>query len=195
MDKPRLGLFALLAFVGGSLALLAWRTNTDWLRYLLILAAACLLLPAAIYFVEAALTVIINGIREMRQAWYAPTLQLAAAVATMGPRQLEVMQAGGVLKMRTNWSDNRLNWFLVTPEIDIPMAWLYEYLELSEETFPAFPPQHGLSDNQERAYRRAFSKLMCNEDWGIATWARGNKAPEWLLPTMAAVWDVFGWEK
>ena len=65
---------------------------------------------------------------------------------------------------------------------------------LCEESFPILPVQHGLPDNTERARRRAFSNMMTNPDWGLAVWAAGNRACEWVVPNMASVYDALGLE-
>src|SRR3990170_3439133 len=130
---------------------------------------------------------------RIREAWYAPGLRYAEVIASMNIKQLDLMEAGGVMRIRPGGKiEGRLHWLISTPELDLPLSWIYEYLDGCEESFPDFLPQHGLSDNLERHRRRAFTKMMTNSSWGIAEWAAGNQAAHWLLPNMAAVRDALG---
>lgn len=136
---------------------------------------------------------LIDYLARMREAWYAPGLHYAEVIASMNIKQLELMEAGGVLKLRPGGKiEGRLHWLVATPELDLPLSWIYEYLALCEPLFPDLAPQHGLSDNVERHRRQAFTKLVCNPNWGIAEWSSGNRAANWLLPSMASVYDSLG---
>ena len=136
---------------------------------------------------------LIDYLARIREAWYAPGLRYAEVIASMNIKQLDLMEAGGVMRIRPGGKvEGRLHWLVATPELDLPLSWIYEYLDGCEESFPDFLPQHGLSDNLERHRRRAFTKMMTNSSWGIAEWAAGNQAAHWLLPNMSAVRDALG---
>lgn len=134
---------------------------------------------------------VVYYVEETTIAWSAAQVRFAEAVSRMTPKQIEILEQGGVLRIRPGPLEGRLHWFIQTPLIDIPLWWVHEFMDLCETSFPHIPPQHGLPDNTERKYRQAFTKLMCDPTWNIASWENGNGA-EWLLPNMAAVRDALG---
>jgi len=156
--------------IGVVLAGIAFFTGMDWLIY-----------KFSIHF------------KNLNEYWNAPKLHFAEIIQMMNPKQLDLLEAGGVMRIRPGGKvEGRLHWLVATPELDLPLSWIYEYLDGCEESFPDFLPQHGLSDNLERHRRRAFTKMMTNSSWGIAEWAAGNQAAHWLLPNMGAVRDALG---
>jgi len=131
-------------------------------------------------------------IENMMVAWSAAQVRFAEAVAQMTPQQIDILEAGGVVKLRPGpGKPGQINWYIVTPEMDIPLWWVREFIDLCDGSFPDLPRQHGLPDNTERARRRAFTKMVCDDAWHIASWENGDGA-EWLLPNMAAVRDALG---
>ena len=132
-------------------------------------------------------------VENMVIAWSAAQVRFAEAIAAMRPDQVDILEHGGVIKIRPGPGEpGQLNWFITTPLMDIPLWWFREFVDACELTFPDIPPQHGLPDNHERALRQAFTKLVCDPEFGIAAWNNGNKCAEWLLPNMAAVRDALG---
>ena len=131
-------------------------------------------------------------IESVTLAWSSAQVRFAEAVARMSPQQLEILEAGGVVRLRPGPGEpGQINWMVVTPEMDIPLWWVREFVDLCEGSFPDLPRQHGLPDNVERARRRAFTKMVCAEPWHIASWENGDGA-EWLLPSMVSVRDALG---
>ena len=199
MDRwspPSLMIPAISSFASAIFLVIGYRMPMDsFIRVLFIAAGAVLAGVACVTAIDWLIPRLIDYLARIREAWYAPTLKFAEVIAGMNIKQLDLMEAGGILKLRPGGKiEGRLHWLVSTPELDLPLLWIYEYLDGCEESFPDFLPQHGLSDNLERHRRRAFTKMMTNSSWGIAEWAAGNQAAHWLLPNMAAVRDALGME-
>ena len=197
MEEPRLRmpiLMSILAVVCFTVALKA-RLPDSW-RLLFVLLGVVCSIWAAVTGLDWALWRSGAHVQRLREFYYGPVLEMARIVQGLNARQLEVLEAGGMLTLHPgpHLVDGRVHWMVHTKEIDIPLIWMYEHLALCEEKFPLLPVQHGLSDNTERARRRAFNNMMTNQEWQLAVWAAGNQACEWVVPNMASVYDALGLE-
>lgn len=184
---------SLVAAVCFSIALFVFKPESGW-RWFFMLLGGIALFFALWYWLDWVLWRSGEHVQRMREAAYGPQLEMARIIQNLGPRQLEILQEGGYLSIypARKLVDGRVHWMVKTPELDIPYAWICEYLNDCKESFPLLPVQHGLPDNTERARRRAFANLVASEEWGLAEWSRGNRACMWLVPNMAAVYDALG---
>jgi len=197
MEEPRLRmpiLMSVLAVIFFTVALKA-RLPDSW-RLLCVLLGVVCSIWAAVTGLDWALWRSGAHVQRLREFYYGPVLEMARIVQGLNARQLEVLEAGGMLTLQPgpHLVEGRVHWMVHTKEIDIPLIWMYEHLALCEEKFPLLPVQHGLSDNTERARRRAFNNMMTNQEWQLAVWAAGNQACEWVVPNMASVYDALGLE-
>ena len=187
-------LMSVLAVIFFTIALKA-RLPDSW-RLLCVLLGVVCSIWAAVTGLDWALWRSGAHVQRLREFYYGPVLEMARIVQGLNARQLEVLEAGGMLTLQPgpHLVEGRVHWMVHTKEIDIPLIWMYEHLALCEEKFPLLPVQHGLSDNTERARRRAFNNMMTNQEWQLAVWAAGNQACEWVVPNMASVYDALGLE-
>src|SRR3990170_6511345 len=73
---------------------------------------------------------LIEYLARVREAWYSPGLRYAEVIASMNIKQLELMEAGGVFRIRPGGMiAGRMNWIIGTPEIDLELWWIREYLD------------------------------------------------------------------
>lgn len=151
---------------------------------------------ALVFIAEHIIPLIVTFIDTTRSAWYRPANDQARVYASMTPAQMKLYERRGIVKVKGSYNraDNRFYFDLVTPSLDVPFDWINGFLEQCEITFPEIPSQHGLPDNVERSNRKAFTRYVCNPSWEIAEWGRGSSSSKWLLPNMAMVYQLFGWD-
>jgi hypothetical protein len=128
-------------------------------------------------------------LKSIRQAWHAPTLALANAVASMNRDQLRLFERVGPFESIGYIGSTGMRWMLYTPMGNIPYTWVTEYLEKCMSTYPNFTPQSGIPDSLQRDYIQWFTSLMVNNN--MADKSLGNKPAKWSVP-IEAVYDKLG---
>ena len=90
--------------IGVVLAGIAFFTGMDWLIY-----------KFSIHF------------KNLNEYWNAPKLHFAEIIQMMNPKQLDLLEAGGVMRIRPGGKvEGRLHWLGATPGLDLPLSLVYE---------------------------------------------------------------------
>src|SRR3990172_5178524 len=150
LTSPIVGSIA--AAVCFTIALFLFRPGSGW-RFFFMALGGIALFWALWYWLDWMLWRSGAHVQRLREFYYGPQLEAMRLLDRMDPRKLDILEAGGILTLKPGPKlvDGHIHWLIKTDRMDIPLPWLYEYLELCEETFPKFPALHGLNDNTERA--------------------------------------------
>jgi hypothetical protein len=155
------------------------RLPEGW-RYLFIFFGVIAALWAFVTGADWLISRLVIYIKQMRQAWFSPTLAIASTIASMNRDQLRLFERVGPFESIGYLGNTGMRWMLYTPMGEIPYSWITNYLDDCERSYPDLKPQHGMPDSLQRDYVRWFTGLMVNN--GLADKPVGSRPARWQVP-------------
>jgi hypothetical protein len=111
-----------------------------------------------------------------------PTVELARTIATLRPDQTILMpEARYSAEVGAAAGMNGPEHFLLTPFMNIPLEWLWDYLNERCTRIELYPVRRYASESMEQRYAQAFTAWATQPHLHLAIPANGPEPAKWVM--------------